>query len=227
MTKKKVPWLPNKRADQLVMANRWVQVLAGKATAWGVPPADVTSLGNLTGEAEGALELINSGEDTKAVRAKCRSDFKLLEAKMRYIKRHYFLQPPLTDEDMASLGLPLADTINTPTTEVKDTTELRVTNDTAADTHVQYVHFKIAGSTGDSKDPYYACIMQTCIRAPAEPPPSIDNDAEWSKDIVCMATPEKIQHKAADAGKTCYYRAQWQAHNSVKGKWTPVSATVP
>jgi hypothetical protein len=227
MAKKKVNWLPARRADQLAMAKRWLQVLGTKAAAWGVPAAEVTALGNLAGEAESGLDLINSGEDTKVVRAKCRTDFTLLVAKMRFIKRHYFLQPPLTDEDIASLGLETADSIKTPTTEVKDTTELWVTNDTAADTHVQYVHFKIAGSTSDAKDPYYACIMQTCIRAPAEPPPSIDNNAEWGKDIVCMASPEKVQHKAADAGKTCYYRAQWQARNSFKGPWTPVTATVP
>jgi hypothetical protein len=40
--------LPGKRADILIMANTWINVLVIKGTAWGVTAAEVTALSDLT-----------------------------------------------------------------------------------------------------------------------------------------------------------------------------------
>jgi hypothetical protein len=70
-------------------------------------------------------------------------------------------------------------------------------------------------------------VFQICIRKPGEPEPSISDESVWSKDIICLSSPLKIQHKDTDAGKDCYYRAHWEALDGKKGKWSMIRAMIP
>jgi hypothetical protein len=87
------------------MARNWLEVLALRGTAWGVPAAESTALTVLVGEAETSLAIAMSNERTPVVTAHGKAAFDALEEKMRYIKSHFFLKPPLTNEDLVSLGL--------------------------------------------------------------------------------------------------------------------------
>jgi len=115
-------WLPGKREDQLAMVEVWNNVLTEKAAGWGVPTADVNDLRLLTANADDAIVRVNNKATcTPVIRVQCRAAFEELVAKMRYIKKHYFLVPPLTNADLVSLGLRPEDVepteIHTPTAQ--------------------------------------------------------------------------------------------------------------
>jgi hypothetical protein len=95
-------WLPGRRDDQLRMAKTWNTVLAQKGAEWNVPPAE---LGALATAAETAFQTAKSSERTQVITAQCRDAFDTLVAKMRFIKKRRFLQPPLTDAELVSLSL--------------------------------------------------------------------------------------------------------------------------
>jgi hypothetical protein len=107
-------WFPGPRVDQLAMARQWKEVLAVKATAWNVPTTDVTDLTTLINTAENILREAQSTDRTAVTTTDCRVAFEALEAKMRYIKLHFFLMPPLTESDLTALGLRPKDTTQTP-----------------------------------------------------------------------------------------------------------------
>jgi hypothetical protein len=106
-------WLPGKRDDQIHMAKTWGTILTVKGQSWNVPPGDITELANLIAGADTALALAKSSERTQVITAQCRGAFDALLAKMRYIKKRSFLQPPLTDGDIISLLLSLHDDTRT------------------------------------------------------------------------------------------------------------------
>jgi hypothetical protein len=101
----------------LAMGSKWIEALALFATKWGVPAVQIndptTGLIALHGEATGALAESMSSARTSVSTAHCQAAFDALEARMRYIKKHYFIAPPLTVEDLVALGLHPADTTHT------------------------------------------------------------------------------------------------------------------
>jgi hypothetical protein len=99
------------------MARNWISIINAPGTTppWGIPPAQVTEFVTLFDAAEAALLKASSDtERTKVVTAQCSAAFKDLVAKLRFIKKHYFLAPPLTETDLAGLGLKPEDTVHTP-----------------------------------------------------------------------------------------------------------------
>jgi hypothetical protein len=108
-------WLPEDRTGQLAMARNWLGVLfPDKGEAWGVPLSQYTALLNLVTAASKALDkAMSETERTPVVTAQCAAAFAELKEKMRFFKKHYFLEPPLTDADLVSLGLKPADTVRT------------------------------------------------------------------------------------------------------------------
>jgi hypothetical protein len=87
------------------MAKNWGVTLAEKGASWNMPPAEITELAALATAAEAALQTAKSSERTQVNTAECRDAFDALVAKMRFIKNHWFLQPPLTDAELVSLSL--------------------------------------------------------------------------------------------------------------------------
>jgi hypothetical protein len=104
------------------MAKNWVAVLSAHADEW-VQMGAVEELGILAGAAADALTLAQSSDRTAVITAKCKAAFEALTAKMRDMKKRYFLQPPLKDEDLISLELSPPDTTLTaippPTAQVE------------------------------------------------------------------------------------------------------------
>jgi hypothetical protein len=96
------------------MLDDWNSVLSAKGAAWGVPAEQITSLNT---ERFAARTLWDEEQDpathTKVIAEQARIAFRLLEVHARYIKKHWFLVPPLTTADLVSLGLPVPDTDKT------------------------------------------------------------------------------------------------------------------
>lgn len=107
-------WLHPSRIKQVEMAKNWNTILAVKGAGWGVPATDMAELKTDTDEAQKLLDIAMSAERTATVTAKCNEAFDRLRAKMRAIKERYFHTPPLTNDDLVSLGLKPKDSVHTP-----------------------------------------------------------------------------------------------------------------
>ena len=59
-------WYPRSRDEQLHMVYTWLQVFQTKASAWNIPPANVTSLTTAETNAKNILAVVKSGERTAA-----------------------------------------------------------------------------------------------------------------------------------------------------------------
>jgi hypothetical protein len=110
----KTDWLPSKREEQLAMAKNWMDILGVNQAAWNVPQADVVSLASDYAAARTLLQRAQSAERTATITAQCKAAFEALVEKMRFIKSHYLLVPPLLDADLVSLGLHPKDLHPTP-----------------------------------------------------------------------------------------------------------------
>ena len=108
-------WLSRSRQDQLNMALVWNSVLNDRGSYWGIPVAAVTEFSGLVSAAEAALAAAqNESTRTPVTTERCREAFTALVDKMRFIKNHYFLIPPLDNTDIVSLGLRPRDTNPSP-----------------------------------------------------------------------------------------------------------------
>ncbi|MDR3341574.1 MAG: hypothetical protein LBT14_02090 [Treponema sp.] len=75
----------------------------------GVPQSELTALAALIATAEDCLKIAQSTDRTAVTTAQCKAAFDALTEKMRFIKSHYFLKPPLKDEDFVLLELKPSD----------------------------------------------------------------------------------------------------------------------
>jgi hypothetical protein len=99
------------------MAKAWLSVLQKKASAWNIPAEAVQELTDKTAAAETWRAQDLSADRTRTVTAQTKAAFDALESFMRDFKRRYFLIPPLSDADFASLELKPTDHIPTPELE--------------------------------------------------------------------------------------------------------------
>lgn len=124
-------WLPGTRQGQMDMSKNWLAILnangagtgpnpgpgpsgSGNADRWGIPYETVQNLAALTDAAEKALaEAKNEETRTRVVNQKVARTFKALVEAMRQLKKRFFHVPPLTEEDVVSLGLTVRDSTHT------------------------------------------------------------------------------------------------------------------
>jgi hypothetical protein len=127
---------------------------------------------------------------------------------------------PRTTDDVLAMGFSLVDDTPTSVTMVTDAVDMTISNDPLPDSYRQIIHYKILGAASRSKEPYLLAVFQIYIQGPGDPPPRIDDDSVWSNDIINMKSPYTHQHLSTDVGKTCWFRARWQAKGGKRGPWT-------
>jgi len=215
-------WLPSKREDQLAMAKEWNNVLAEKATAWGIPTGDVNELLTLSSNADDALARVNNREThTPVTAARCREAFESLIVKMRYIKDRYFKKPPLADHDFVSLGLNPKDNTRTEHIEVHE--RVALTLGLRYDREIK-VDFKVAGAANKAKpDGYEGAMIRWTV---LDHPPA--DQSELTNFKMASRTPYYIKFTEAERGKTVYVAGAWQNERGNLGDYSDiVSAVVP
>jgi hypothetical protein len=202
------------------MCRDWMTVAGLNESAWGIPPAVMQDLTTLYNEAAAALEVAKTETTrTPVATAQCKVAFEAMIAKMRDIKKRYFLTPPLTEADYIALGLKPHDPIpsDPPTAQVTIETYL-------AGRHELGV--KIIYVTGSPTDPanrgfriWYSVI------APGETPPA--NPDDLRKSFYTKRKKDLIEFDFGDSGKTVYFAVQIE-NEGKKGPWGPlVSALIP
>jgi hypothetical protein len=204
------------------MAKDCEAVAGTQAAAWSIPAAVLTGLGGQTQAAETALDTAqNETTRTPVANAQCRAAFDALAATMRDTKRRYFLEPPLTDADLISLGLKPRDTIQTmsgaPTAQVTIETYLVGRHE---------LGIKIVYVTGNSADPANKGFrIWYAVTAPGEPPPAGPEALPHS--FYTKRKKDLIEFEFGDSGKTAWFAVQIE-NEGKKGPWGPmVSALIP
>jgi hypothetical protein len=99
----KTDWMPGSRTGQLTMALNWKNTAGTNAATWGIPPTVLSDLDSFIQAANAALTAAqNENTRTPVVTAQCKAAFDALTAKMRDMKRRYFLGPPLAEADFVA-----------------------------------------------------------------------------------------------------------------------------
>jgi len=209
-------WLPGTRAKIIEMCDTWVSVLATKASAWGVPGTDVTDLLALRVSATTLLAQADSPQRTPVIVAQCREAFDELKSAMRRMKQAYFHQPPLTDADFISLGLPPPDKEPTP----HPAPTVRPDIEAVPSGRGKHTVRALDPATGKPKRPdlvrtvAFACRVREADEAPAPAGdmPSISR-TQAEKDY---------QFTDADAGKVADYAVAYESGPEKRGPWSIV-----
>ena len=215
-------WLPHTREGQLAMARDWKSVMTTQAAAWNIPAAVLTDLDTLFQAAESALAVAqNETTRTPVSTAQCKAAFEALAEKMRDIKRRYFLEPPLTDADIISLGLKPRDTVHT----MSGTPVAQVTIETyLAGRHelgIKIVY--VTGNPQDSANKGYRIWYS--VAAHGAPPPA--EPQTLSNSFYTKRKKDLIEFAFGDSGKTAWFAVQVE-NEGKKGPWGPlVQALIP
>jgi len=220
-------WLPRKREDQLAMAKQWRGALLELgpdshpySEAWGVPEADMDDLALLIANAEDTLIRVkNTAARTHVTVVECNEAFKALVAKMRYIKKRFFYVPPLTNADLARLGLNPADM--EPTKEHIPTTvpEIEFAVSVIRQLSIRYRDF---GARSWTKPDH---VHSVDIRwAVLDSPPSavealVNVDSKSSGPLV-------LEFGEGERGKRVYAAARWVNNTMHHGPWSDIESGV-
>jgi hypothetical protein len=151
------------------MAKDWLPVMTANAEAWGISPAVITDFTAL-------VATKNETTRTPVATAWCREAFEALNDKARDIKHRYFLSPPLTGADLATLGLDRHDPIHTPSGNPTPQVTIETFPVGRHELGVKMVY--VTGSPADPANK--SCRIWYSVIAPGETPPVNPEDIRKS-----------------------------------------------
>ena len=230
-------WLPGRRELQLAMAKNWLFIIGNSnPPPWNIPQPDVADLNNLTGEAETALVQAQSSARTPVITAECKAAFEALIAKMRLLKSHYFLTPPLTDADYISLELQPKDTTHTPVPPPTAQAEADISR---PGVHLLELHLRpVAGSPPDPHRADYGYRIYYGVLPPGgaavEAATGIKRELlkapvsgdELPHSRFTRRKKELFDFPAEDSGKTVYFCIRYENAKGEPGPWGPMFSSV-
>jgi hypothetical protein len=231
-------WLSGKRSEQIAMAKDWLQILGTAVPPWGIPAAEVSALRTLMESAEELLEEAMSSERTEVITSECRRAFLELTEKMRSIKNHYFISPPLTDTDLISLQLKPKDTEHTPIPPPSNQAEADISRPGA---HLLTLHLRaITGSPPDPHRSDYGFRIYWGVMpsggATTEAALSVKRELikvpvsgdELPHSRFTRRKKEKFDFPQEDSSKTVYFCVRYENAKGESGPWGPIfSAVIP
>jgi hypothetical protein len=237
-------WFPTRRELQLAMAQNWLTILNPNpgppppppTPPWNIPPEEVTELQTLTDAAQTMLALAQSSARTEVITAECKAAFEALTAKMRFFKSRYFLEPPLTDADLISLGLHPKDTSRTPVPPPTSQAEADISR---PGVHLLELHLRaVTGSPADPNRADYgfriywgvmpiggaSAEAATGLRRELVKIPVSGEELPHSK--FTRRKKELFDFLAEDSGKTVYFCVRFENAKGESGPWGPMFSSV-
>ncbi|MDR2115352.1 MAG: hypothetical protein LBP87_03115 [Planctomycetaceae bacterium] len=231
-------WLPGPRADLIAMAKDWLGILSVTTPPWGIPAAEVEELQSLTETAEELLETAKSSERTEVITAECKAAFEALTAKMRSIKNHYFLSPPLTDVDFISLQLKPKNSTHSPVPPPTDQAEADISR---PGEHLIMLHLRAVAAPSREPDPHrsdYGFRIYWGIMPAGGA--TVENATGTKRELVKIpVSGEELPHSKftrrkkelldfpqEDRGKTIYFCIRYENAKGEAGPWGPLFSTI-
>jgi hypothetical protein len=220
MITRRTDWMPASRDRIITMAADWLAVLATKATAWGVPAQTVTDLTAAKTAAAAKLAEAESPQRNPIITAECKAAFDDMEAKMRDMKKRYFLKPPLEDADFVSLSLPVPDRIPTP----HPVPSLKPDTDATPSGKGKHTVTAINPETEDKKKPDLVTGVAFASRVRNASDPRAQ--AEDMPSEYQTSTVKVFQYPEADYGKVADYATAYEAGGGKRGPWSDVVSEI-
>jgi hypothetical protein len=231
--------MPGSRTDILAMCRNWISYMTPeRQTAWGIPPAEFTELGNLFTAAETLLQKAqDEAERTRVITVECQTAFTALTAKMRFFRDRYFKIPPLTGADWAALGFRQKDPHPTPVPAPDGVPATSLSY--PGGPHAMTAHLgPMAGTRElDPRSDYGYAVYLGIM-----PPGGATLEQAASDKHYLMKPPtdgkglqhyrftrrrkEKILFDAEDAGMTAYVCCRYENGKGEAGQWGPVASAV-
>jgi len=231
-------WLPGKREDQLAMAKQWRGALVEPGPdshpyfeMWGMPEADVDDLALLAANAEDALIRVkNTADRTHVTVVNCNEAFKALVAKMRYIKKRFFYVPPLTEADIARLGLNPEDMEPTPIHAPTAQPEADIAFPGIHLVELRNIRPSAAGMPPDPRSDYRAVIHYGLTGMPTETHHFRIADEPKSGHELPDHVPTRRKHYLFDfdgeSGNTVYFCLRYENEKGDAGPFGPIAKAV-
>jgi hypothetical protein len=231
-------WVPSRREELIALSKNWHTILTGKAPAWNIPTAEVSALTTLTASAEAALALSQSSARTVVITAQAKAAFVALIDKMRFLKKRYFVSPPLLEADFISLGLKPHDSKPTPVPPPIAQAEADVSYPAA---HTLELHLRpVADTVPDPHHSAYGFRVYFGIL----PPGGASVEAATSPKRELMKAPvtgdelphshftrrkrERLDFPQEERGKMIYFCVRYENAKGEPGPWGPIfSAVIP
>ena len=220
--KRRSDWYPSRMADQIEMANIWVEAFAENGARWRIQEETVKEFSDMVAE---ATRLYNLAQDKKTRTTVITADFKAamtrMRAGMRDIKKRYLHIPPLNEGEIAWLRLRLRDATltpsRTPTAQAKIETFLTGRHELGT---------LIVFAVGDSADPVNDSYrVYYTVQESGDPPP--EHYSLLKESFSTRRKKGRMTFDPGDSGKTCYFAVQIENGNK-KGPWGPItSALIP
>jgi hypothetical protein len=230
-------WYPYSRDKQLHLINTWLSALKDKVQEWGVPQELVTQLTSDAAAAADILQKVEGGERISANVVQCNAIFKNLQKQARFIKKHYFLKPPLTDADFPTLLLPLPDVVYTPVGAPTGQPSLNVNY--SGGPHIIVVHLSpLTGSEplnnrGDYGYALYRGVMPqggATVEQAAGVKHYLMNVPLSGDELLhykfTRRKKELVSFDASESGMTAYFCARYENQKGEHGVWGPVVAAI-
>jgi hypothetical protein len=205
------------------MCRAWIEYMtAARRTAWGVPQEKYNELLGLFDTAQALLrQAMDKAERTHVITVACQAAFKALKEAMRFIKDRYFKMPPLSESDIAALGLRLPDTHPTPSGPPKAETAVETFLAGRHELGMKIVY--VSGDPNDKANKGYRIWYK--VAGPGETPPA--DPEQLDKSFYTRRRRDLVQFAYGDSGKTAYIAVQVE-NGGKKGPWGPlVSALIP
>jgi hypothetical protein len=203
----------------------------------GVPKDHIDQLVADEAAADAVLDKVQSGERTPVSIAECNEAFKEMEAEARYIKKHYFIAPPLTTADLASLLLPLPDDVHTPIPPPVGQPALTLTY--SGGPHVLSVRFAPLPGTEppDVRGDYgYALYRGVMPQGGATLEQAVSVKHYLMKEPLSgdellhhrftRRQKEQVAFDASEAGMTAYFCARYENQKGEYGVWGAVASAI-
>jgi hypothetical protein len=214
-------WLPSKREAQLAMARSWLGAMKGETNRrLRFSEEFVQEFYNTVSKADD--EFFRAKKDrTVGTNALLKEAFVKLTTKMRYIKKRYFFVPPLTEADLAVLGLHPQDTTHTPIGKPVGKFEAKITYTASGALQINVI--PDSESAAHSKSNFGYRIYYG-IYSSQETPPATGKDLRLSKfshhkKLVFTFEPE-------DKSKTAYFCIRSENGKGDTGEWGDLSSAI-
>jgi hypothetical protein len=158
---------------------------------------------------------------TVGTNALLREAFAKLTARMRYIKKRYFFVPPLTEADLAVLGLHPQDTTHTPIGKPVGKFEAKISYTSSGSLQVNII---TDGESASHSKSNFGYRIYHGVYAQGDTPPASGKDLRESqfshhKKLVFTFEPE-------ERGKTAYFCIRAENGKGDAGEWGDLSSAI-
>lgn len=196
--------------------------LTPKWRLWNIPTDKFSEFGMAVAEAQEAYTLSNDEDkSTKVVKQRARVAFKALAEIMRFIKKRWLISPPLTEQDLVSLGLKVPD--KKPSRYGAPTARIILKIKHWAPQTVGYDIEFVDGDPADPANKEFLIWYKVC--AEGEAPPS--SPEELTRCDSTRKMTGKLKFGFTDSAKTVYISAKI-VNNGQKGPFGPmIQAVIP